>query len=132
MGNAATLTLHKRARPTVTDAGFVFKDRRAVLKESAQLFDRILRYAGSYGTDTWNMRMIKYLKREMPAGVRVVSDYDGNRDGLDDDGRLTFLANGEAVTLTIGNTGKAVGKVTYGPTWKTKAPKRIHKPSGSY
>ena len=35
---------------------------------------------------------------------------------------------GHAVTLTIGNTVKEVGKVTYGPTWRNKAPKRAHKP----
>jgi hypothetical protein len=64
----------------------------------------------------------------MPSGVRIVSEYDGNNDGYDDDGRLTFLANGKAVTLTIGNTRKEVGKVTYGPTWRTKAPKRTHHP----
>ena len=32
------------------------------------------------------------------------------------------------MTLTLGNTARQVGKVTYGPTWKTKAPKRIHHP----
>ena len=36
--------------------------------------------------------------------LRVVSDHDGNHDGYDDDGRLTFLSRGKAVTLTIGNT----------------------------
>ena len=44
------------------------------------------------------MEGIKYLKAEMPVGVRVVSDYDGNHDGYDDDGRLTFLAGGKGVT----------------------------------
>jgi len=128
LDNLATLTMHKDRTYTVSDAGFVFHNRRAVLKESAQSFERALRLAASQGDDSWDMDGIKYLKAEMPAGVRVVSDYDGNHDGYDDDGRLTFLAGGKAVTLTIGNTARQVGKVTYGPTWKTKAPKRIHHP----
>jgi hypothetical protein len=120
--------LNKKRTYSVADAGFVFKNRRSVLKESAQSFDRILRVAAAYGEDSWDMVLIKDLKGEMPTGVRVVSEYDGNHDGYDDDGRLTFLANGKAVTLTIGNTGKQVGKVTYGPTWRTKKPKRTHHP----
>src|SRR4029079_9679378 len=98
--------------------------------ESARSFDRILRLAGTSPepTDPWGMGLIKELKAEMPAVVRVVSDFDGNHDGHDDDGRLTFLAGGKAVTLTIGNTGRQGGKVTYGPTWRTKAPKRTHHP----
>ena len=55
MNNNATLTLHKSVAPTVTDAGFIFKDRRAVLKESAQAFDRGLRYYATMDADTWNM-----------------------------------------------------------------------------
>lgn len=128
LDNVATLTLHQDRTYSLADGGFVFKNRRSVLKESAQAFDRILRLAATLGEDTWQMALIKDLKTEMPSGVRVVSDYDGNHDGYDDDGRLTFLANGKAVTLTIGNTGKQVGKVTYGPTWRTKAPKRTHHP----
>ena len=128
LDNVATLTLRKNRTHSVADGGFVFKNRRLVLKESAQAFDRILRLAATYGVDSWDMRLLKDVKTEMPTGVRVVSDYDGNHDGYDDDGRLTFLARGKAVTLTIGNTGKQVGKVTYGPTWKTKAPKRTHRP----
>ena len=128
LDNVATLTLHKNRTYTVTDGGFVFRNRRAVLKESAQSFDRALRIGAAHGEDSWLMSGIKDLKSEMPAGVRVVSDYDGNHDGYDDDGRLTFLARGKAVTLTIGNTARQVGKVTYGPTWKTKAPKRTHHP----
>jgi len=128
LDNVATLTLRKNRTYTVTDGGFVFHNRRSVLKESARSFDRVLRLAAADGEDSWGMEGIKFLKAEMPAGVRVVSDYDGNHDGYDDDGRLTFLANGKAVTLTIGNTAKQVGKITYGPTWKTKAPKRIHHP----
>ncbi|MDQ1537247.1 MAG: hypothetical protein QOE58_1640, partial [Actinomycetota bacterium] len=54
----------------------------------------------------------------------------GNHDGYDDDGRLTFLANGKAVTLTIGNTPRQGSRVTYGPTWRSKAPRRTHHPAG--
>ena len=54
-------------------------------------------------------------------GVQMLSNHDGNHDGYDDDGRLTFLARGKAVTLTIGNTPRQVGKVTYGPTWQSQA-----------
>jgi len=127
--NIAVLNLHKNGTVTVTDGGFVFKNRLSVLKESAQSFDRVLRaMAPLEGKDTWAMSLIKDAKAEMPTGVRVVSDYDGNHDGYDDDGRLTFLARGKAVTLTIGNTGRTVGKVSYGPTWKAKAPKRTHRP----
>jgi hypothetical protein len=129
--NVSTLTLHKNYTHSVADGGFVFRNRLSVLKESAQSFDRILRWVASIGGDSWDMSSPRALKDEMPAGVRVVSGYDGNHDGYDDDGRLTFLANGKAVTLTIGNTGKEVGKVTYGPTWKTKAPKRTHHPVGA-
>jgi hypothetical protein len=131
MSNIATLTLRKNRTFSVTDGGFVFKNRRSVLKESAQAFDRVLRFVAATGVDSWDMRLLKEVKAEMPTGVRVVSDYDGNHDGYDDDGRLTFLANGKAVTLTIGNTAKQVGKVTYGPTWRTKAPKRTHHPVAS-
>jgi len=113
----------------VTDGGFVFKNRRSVLQESAQAFDRMLRFNGRLGADTWDRGLIHVLNDEMPPEVQMVSNYDGNRDGYDDDGRLTFLANGKAVTLTIGNTGRQVGKVTYGPTWKQKAPKRTHHPA---
>jgi hypothetical protein len=126
--NVATLTLHKNRTHSVADGGFVFKNRLSVLKESAQSFDRTLRLAATFGEDTWGMVLIADLKREMPTGVRVVSDHDGNHDGYDDDGRLTFLSRGKAVTLTIGNTGRQVGKVTYGPTWRTKAPRRTHHP----
>jgi hypothetical protein len=128
--NRATLTMHRNGSYTVADSGFAFRNRRAVLKESAQSFDRILRMAGnaSDGQDPWDMSLIKDLKAEMPTGVKVVSDHDGNHDGYDDDGRLTFLAGGKAVTLTIGNTPKQVGKVTYGATWQSKAPKRVHHP----
>lgn len=129
LDNLATLTLHQNQTYTVADGGFIFHNRRAVLKESAQSFDRALRIAAAFGEDSWNMAGINFLKAEMPTGVRVVSDYDGNRDGYDDDGRLTFLAKGKAVTLTIGNTGTQVGKVTYGPTWRTKAPHRTHHPA---
>lgn len=128
LDNIATLTMHKDGTFAMTDSGFVFHNARAMLKESAQSFDRALRSPGMEGEDSWDMVQIKILKAEMPAGVRVVSDYDGNHDGYDDDGRLTFLAGGKAVTLTIGNTAKQVGKVSYGPTWKTKAPKRTHHP----
>jgi hypothetical protein len=128
LDNVATLTLHKNGTFTVTDGGFVFHNRHLVLKESARSFDRALRSPGMEGQDSWDMSQIKSLKAEMPAGVRVVSDYDGNHDGYDDDGRLTFLANGKAVTLTIGNTATQVGKVTFGPTWKAKTPRRIHHP----
>jgi len=99
-----------------------------VLKESAQSYDRMVRWAAGFGLDTWDMSSPPALRHEMPAGVRLVSDHDGNHDGYDDDGRLTFLANGKAVTLTIGNTRRQVGTVTYGPTWRTKAPKRTHHP----
>jgi hypothetical protein len=127
--NIATLTLHKNRTVSVSDGGFVFTNRRSVLKESAQAFDRLLRAgAPAESQDPWDMSLIKMVKADMPTGVRVVSDYDGNHDGYDDDGRLTFLANGKAVTLTIGNTGRQVGKVTYGPTWKTKASRRTHHP----
>jgi hypothetical protein len=128
--NRATLTMHRDGSYSVADSGFVFRNSRAVLKESAQSFDRILRMAGnaSDGQDPWDMGLIKDLKAEMPTGVRVVSDHDGNHDGYDDDGRLTFLAGGKAVTLTIGNTPKQVGTVTYGATWQSKAPKRVHHP----
>jgi hypothetical protein len=127
--NVAILTLNRKGTVTVTDGGFVFKNRLSVLKESAQSFDRVLRAAApAEGQDPWDMSLIKEVKAEMPPGVRVVSDYDGNRDGYDDDGRLTFLARGKAVTLTIGNTGRQAGKVTYGPTWKAKAPRRTHHP----
>lgn len=126
--NVAILRLHKDRTYSVSDGGFVFSNRRSVLKESAQSFDRILRLAASTGIDSWDMHLIGELQSEMPTGVRVVSDHDGNHDGYDDDGRLTFLGGGKAVTLTIGNTSKAVGKVSYGPTWKTKAPKRTHHP----
>lgn len=128
LSNAATLILRKNRSFSVVDAGFVFKNPRSVLKESAEAFDRVLRFAAAMEVDSWDMRVIKEIKAEMPTAVRVVSDYDANRDGFDDDGRLTFLANRKAVTLTIGNTGKQVGKVTYGPTWKTKAPTRVHRP----
>jgi hypothetical protein len=128
--NRATLAMHRNRSHAVADAGFVFRNPRAVLQESARSFDRILRLAGTSPepTDPWDMGLIKELKAEMPAGVRVVSDFDGNHDGYDDDGRLTFLAGGKAVTLTIGNTPKQVGKVTYGATWQRKAPKRVHHP----
>jgi hypothetical protein len=128
--NRATLTMHRDGSYAVGDSGFVFRNPTAVLKESAQSFDRILRMAGnaSDGQDPWDMGLIKDLKAEMPTGVRVVSDHDGNHDGYDDDGRLTFLAGGKAVTLTIGNTPKQVGTVTYGATWQSRAPKRVHHP----
>lgn len=129
LDNVATLTLHKNGTYTVTDAGFVFHNRRLVLKESAQSFDRALRLVAAHGEDSWDMSGFTFLKGEMPTGVRVVSDYDGNHDGYDDDGRLTFLAKNKAVTLTIGNTGTQIGKVSYGPTWKTKAPRRNHRPA---
>lgn len=131
VSNVATLTLRKNGTYSVADGGFIFMNRHSVLKESAQAFDRVLRFAAFVGVDSWEMRLIKETKAEMPSGVRVVSDYDGNHDGYDDDGRLTFLARGKAVTLTIGNTGRQVGKVSYGPTWKTKAPKRTHHPVGT-
>jgi len=127
--NVAILTMRRNGTFTVTDGGFVFINRRSVLKESARAFDRVLRAAApAERQDPWDMSLIKAVKAEMPPGVRVVSDRDGNHDGYDDDGRLTFLAGGKAVTLTIGNTGRQVGKVTYGPTWRTKAPKRTHHP----
>jgi hypothetical protein len=128
--NRATVTMHRDGSYAVADAGFVFRNPRSVLKESAQSFDRLLRLVGTSPepADPWFMGLIKELKAEMPAGVRVVSDHDGNHDGYDDDGRLTFLAGGKAVTLTIGNTPKQVGKVTYGATWQAKAPKRMHHP----
>ena len=128
--NRATVTMHRDGSYAVTDSGFVFRNARSVLKESAQSFDRLLRLVGtsSEPADPWSMGLIKELKAEMPTGVRVVSDHDGNHDGYDDDGRLTFLAGGKAVTLTIGNTPKQVGKVTYGATWQTRAPKRVHHP----
>ncbi len=128
--NRATVTMHRDGSYAVADAGFVFRNPRAVLKEAAQSFDRLLRLVGtsSEPTDPWLMGLIKELKAEMPAGVQVVSDHDGNHDGYDDDGRLTFLAGGKAVTLTIGNTPKQVGTITYGATWQTKAPKRVHHP----
>src|SRR6185312_15702004 len=99
--NRATLTMHRNRSHAVVDAGFVFGNPRAVLRESAQSFDRILRLAGTSPepTDPWDMGLIKELKAEMPTGVRVVSDVDRNHDGYDDDGRLTFLAGGKAVTL---------------------------------
>jgi hypothetical protein len=129
--NRATVTMHRDRSHTVADAGFAFRNPRSVLKESAQSFDRILRLVGRAADarqDPWDMALIKDLKAEMPAGVRVTSDHDGNHDGYDDDGRLTFLAGGKAVTLTIGNTPKQVGTVTYGATWQTRAPKRVHHP----
>ena len=124
--NRAVVDLTKKT-PVVRDGGFVLKDRRAVLKESALNLDTELRWvAASVGADTWDMEVIDILRADAAPGVRVVSDHDGNRDGLDDDGRLTLLKNGKAVTLTIGNTLKEKGKVTYGPTWATAAPKRTH------
>lgn len=130
LDNRATVTMHRNRTYAVVDAGFVFTNSRSVLKESAQSVDRTLRLiAGSpYGADAWDMDVIKEMKAEAAPGVRVVSDFDANHDGYDDDGRLTFLAGGKAVTLTIGNTPKEVGKVTYGPTWQTKAPQRVHHP----
>ena len=128
--NRATVTMHRDGSYAVADSGFVFRNPRAVLKESAQSFDRLLRLVGtsSEPADPWDMGLVKEMKAEMPAGVRVVSDHDGNHDGYDDDGRLTFLAGGKAVTLTIGNTPKQVGTVAYGATWQTKALKRVHHP----
>ena len=131
LDNVGVVTMHRDRLYAIADGGFVFKNSRAVLKESAQSFDRTLRFwAGipAYPTDAWDMTLIKAMKYEMPDGVSVVSDHDGNHDGYDDDGRLTFLARGKAVTLTIGNTPNQVGKVTYGPTWRTRAPKRVHHP----
>jgi hypothetical protein len=128
--NRATVTMHRTGSYAVTDAGFAFRNPRSVLKESAQSFDRLLRLVGTSPepADPWTMGLIKELKAEMPTGVRVTSDFDGNHDGYDDDGRLTFLAGGKAITLTIGNTPKQVGTVTYGATWQTRAPKRVHHP----
>jgi len=126
--NVATVILRKRYNYSVVDSGFVFHNRFSALRESAQSYDRMVRWAAGLGLDTWDMSSPPALRHEMPAGVRLVSAYDGNHDGYDDDGRLTFLANGKAVTLTIGNTRKEVGRVTYGPTWRTRAPKRTHHP----
>jgi hypothetical protein len=126
--NVATVILRKNYNNSVVDSGFVLHNRFSVLKESAQSYDRMVRWAAGLGVDTWDMSSPQFLRHEMPSGVRLVSEYDGNDDGYDDDGRLTFLANGKAVTLTIGNTRKEIGKVTYGPTWRTKAPKRTHHP----
>ena len=130
LDNRATVTLHRNRTYAVADAGFVFTNSRSVLKESAQAVDRILRLVASapHGADAWDLAAIRGLRDEAAPGVRVVSDFDGNHDGYDDDGRLTFLAGGKAVTLTIGNTPKEVGKVTYGPTWQTTAPHRVHHP----
>jgi hypothetical protein len=126
--NVATVILRKNYNNSFVDSGFVFHNRFSVLKESAESYDRMVRWAAGFGLDTWDMSSPAALRHEMPSGVRLVSEYDGNNDGYDDDGRLTFLANGKAVTLTIGNTRKEIGKVTYGPTWRTKAPKRTHRP----
>ena len=131
LDNVGVVSMHRDSSYVIADGGFVFKNSRAVLKESAQSFDRTLRFWAGLAvspTDAWDMTLIKDMKYDMPRGVRVVSDHDGNHDGYDDDGRLTFLARGKAVTLTIGNTPKQVGTVTYGPTWRTKAPNRVHHP----
>ena len=130
LDNRATVTLRRNRTYAVADAGFVFTNSRSVLKESAQAVDRILRLVASapHGADAWDLAVIRALGGEAAPGVRVVSDFDGNHDGYDDDGRLTFLAGGKAVTLTIGNTPEEVGKVTYGPTWQTQAPHRVHHP----
>jgi len=130
LDNRATVTLRRNRTYAVADAGFVFTNSRSVLKESAQAVDRILRLVASapHGVDTWDLAAIRSLGGEAAPGVRMVSDFDGNHDGYDDDGRLTFLAGGKAVTLTIGNTPEEVGKVTYGPTWQTQAPHRVHHP----
>ena len=124
--NRAIVDFTKRG-PVVRDGGFIFKDRRAVLKESALNLDAELRWAHrAFGSDTWDMDLINWFANDVAPAVTLTSDYDGNGDLLDDDGRLTLLANGKAVTLTIGNTPKEKGKVTYGPTWRTAAPKRNH------
>jgi len=130
LDNIGRLTLHKNRTSTVADGGFVLRNRLSVLKESACSFDRALRFGAPMSIDSWDMVLIKEVKNEMPTGVRVVSDQDGNHDGYDDDGRLTFLANGKAVTLTIANTPRQGSRVTYGPTWRSKAPKRTHHPAG--
>lgn len=86
--------------------------------------------AGRDGRSARSLRSAIALAREMGVGYMVVTGLaDRNHDGLDDDdGRVTFMAGGRAVTLTIGTSRKQVGKVTYGPAWKTKAPKRTNHP----
>lgn len=127
MSNRAVITMHRSGEALVADGGFVFTHRRAVLKETAQATDRMLRLVVNT-TDPWDMCIMRIFRRELPPGVQMVSDHDGNDDGYDDDGRLTFLARGKAVTLTIGNTPRQVGRVTYGPTWQATPPRRTHHP----
>ena len=130
-GNSAVAHLDRKANDpnAATDLGFTFRDRRAVLAESARNVDSVLLFLQRrYGDDSWSMSTLAQVKTEVAPGVRVVSDYDGNKDGYDDDGRVTLLARGKAVTLTLGAREGQRGKVTYGATWQHPIAARAHTP----
>ena len=127
--NVATVTLHRDRTSTVADAGFLFTNRRAVLKESALSFDRargcgrLPRRCGHVGRGAdQGAQGRDAVRRAGRLGPRRQPRRIRRRRAPDVPGW------GQAVTLTIGNTARQVGRISYGPTWKTRAPKRVHHP----
>jgi hypothetical protein len=118
------VTVRAHRRGSVENGPCTSADVRASmtpLQDSANLLLDLARESFEYGERKEALRelyspvVLRWVSRLIaPRGVEVSGVVDGDRDGLDDDGRLAFHANHTSVCATLPLGARASGRTTFG------------------
>ena len=129
----ATVRYHRRG--SVDTGPCTRADLRASmtpLQDSANLLVDLARESLEYGRRSQALRELYapqvlrwYASLIAPEGVAASGVVDGDRDGVDDDGRVAFHANDTSVCATMPVSRDGSGRVSFG-SCRRLAPRRLH------
>jgi hypothetical protein len=124
ISDQACATVRRRPPGGVSNGPCTPADRRASLtplQDSAEMLLLATRDFFEYepragaAREVFNPFFLRYFARLIaPREVSVSAIRDTDRDGLDDDARLAFHANGKSVCTSLPLGAKASGRVTFG------------------
>lgn len=116
-------TVRPHHRGSIGSGPCVAADRRASMKplqDSANLLLDLARESFEYGRRNDALRelyapfVLGWVSRLIaPQGVEVSGVADGDHDGLDDDGRVAFHANGTSVCASLPVSASGSGAITF-------------------
>jgi hypothetical protein len=135
LSDQACVTVRPRHRGSVDNGPCTPADRRASmtpLQDSANMLLDLARDAMEYGPRNAALRelytpaFLRWVSQLIaPRGVEVSGVVDGNRDRLDDDGRVAFHANRSSVCASLPVSADGSGRLTFGSCQRL-APRRVH------